>query len=108
MFGELYDWLWLYVGFVFDCVNFMVDDCDCMKGLYFVCYVDLKDLSLVEQGFWSQLFYGKKEKQVKQYCVNVKVFMVDQMCVVVVDDLGVIDLLLVVCQIMGLFVNQFC
>ncbi|MBC8824810.1 outer membrane protein assembly factor BamC, partial [Escherichia coli] len=64
---------------------------DRTKGLYFVRYVDPKDLTSAEQGFWSQLFHGKKEKQAKQYRVNVKAVTADQTRVAIVDDAGGID-----------------
>ena len=37
------------------------------RGIYFVRYVDPKDMTSAEQGFWSQVFHGKKEKVAKQY-----------------------------------------
>ncbi len=69
-------------------------------------YVDPKDLTSAEQGFWSQLFHGKKEKQAKQYRVNVKALTDDQTRVAVVDDSGSIDTSSPARQIMGLLVNQ--
>ena len=104
--GEPYDRSWLHVGLALDRANFTVDDRDRTKGLYFVRYVDPKDLSAAEQGFWSQLFHGKKEKQAKQYRVNVKALTADQTRVAVVDDSGAIDSSSPARQIMGLLVNQ--
>ncbi|MBN3817608.1 outer membrane protein assembly factor BamC [Paraburkholderia sp. Se-20369] len=104
--GEPYDRSWLRVGLALDRANFTVDDRDRAKGLYFVRYVDPKDLSAAEQGFWSQLFHGKKEKQAKQYRVNVKALTQDQTRIAVVDDAGAIDASPAARQIMGLLVNQ--
>ncbi|KUZ95369.1 NlpB/DapX lipoprotein domain protein [Burkholderia ubonensis] len=104
--GEPYDRSWLRVGLALDRANFTVDDRDRQKGLYFVRYVDPKDLSAAEQGFWSQLFHGKKEKQAKQYRVNVKALTPDQTRVAVVDESGAIDSSQPARQIMGLLVNQ--
>ncbi|AOK16446.1 NlpB/DapX lipoprotein domain protein [Burkholderia cepacia] len=104
--GEPYDRSWLHVGLALDRANFTVDDRDRSKGLYFVRYVDPKDLTSAEQGFWSQLFHGKKEKQAKQYRVNVKALTADQTRVAVVDDSGAIDSSQPARQIMGLLVNQ--
>ncbi|KVN08318.1 NlpB/DapX lipoprotein domain protein [Burkholderia stagnalis] len=104
--GEPYDRSWLRVGLALDRANFTVDDRDRAKGLYFVRYVDPKDLSAAEQGFWSQLFHGKKEKQAKQYRVNVKALTQDQTRIAIVDDAGAIDASPAARQIMGLLVNQ--
>ncbi|MBY4870440.1 outer membrane protein assembly factor BamC [Burkholderia anthina] len=104
--GEPYDRSWLHVGLALDRANFTVDDRDRTKGLYFVRYVDPKDLSAAEQGFWSQLFHGKKEKQAKQYRVNVKALTPDQTRVAVIDDSGAIDTSSPARQIMALLVNQ--
>ncbi|MGZ2744633.1 outer membrane protein assembly factor BamC [Burkholderia stagnalis] len=104
--GEPYDRSWLRVGLALDRANFTVDDRDRAKGVYFVRYVDPKDLSAAEQGFWSQLFHGKKEKQAKQYRVNVKALTQDQTRVAIVDDAGAIDASPAARQIMALLVNQ--
>ncbi|KVN30847.1 NlpB/DapX lipoprotein domain protein [Burkholderia pyrrocinia] len=104
--GEPYDRSWLRVGLALDRANFTVDDRDRAKGMYFVRYVDPKDLSAAEQGFWSQLFHGKKEKQAKQYRVNVKALTQDQTRIAIVDDAGAIDASPAARQIMGLLVNQ--
>lgn len=104
--GEPYDRSWLHIGLALDRANFTVDDRDRTKGLYFVRYVDPKDLSSAEQGFWSQLFHGKKEKQAKQYRVNVKALTPDRTRVAVVDEAGAIDTSAPARQIMGLLVNQ--
>jgi len=104
--GEPYDRSWLHVGLALDRANFTVDDRDRTQGLYFVRYVDPKDLSAAQQGFWSQLFHGKKEKQAKQYRVNVKALTPDETRVAVVDESGAIDTSSPARQIMSLLVNQ--
>ncbi|MCQ0030387.1 outer membrane protein assembly factor BamC [Burkholderia glumae] len=106
MLGEPYDRSWLRVGLALDRANFTVDDRDRSKGLYYVRYVDPKDLSSAEQGFWSQLFHGKKEKTAKQYLVNVKALTQDQTRVAVVDASGNIDMSSPARQIMGLLADQ--
>ncbi|KDB09783.1 NlpBDapX family lipoprotein [Burkholderia sp. lig30] len=104
--GEPYDRSWLRVGLALDRANFTIDDRDRTKGLYFVRYVDPKDLSAAEQGFWSQVFHGKKEKLAKQYRVNVKALTVDQTRVAVVDESGAIDMSSPARQIMALLSTQ--
>ncbi|NPT54972.1 outer membrane protein assembly factor BamC [Paraburkholderia elongata] len=104
--GEPYDRAWLRVGLALDRSNFTVDDRDASRGLYFVRYVDPKDMTSAEQGFWSQVFHGKKEKVAKQYLVNVRAVTPDQTRVAVVDDKGAIDQSPQAKQIMGLMVDQ--
>jgi outer membrane protein assembly factor BamC len=104
--GEPYDRAWLRVGVALDRSNFTVDDRDLSRGLYFVRYVDPKDLSSAEQGFWSQVFHGKKEKVARQYRVNVRAVTPDQTRVAVVDDKGTIDESPQARQIMSLMVDQ--
>ncbi len=104
--GEPYDRAWLRVGLALDRSNFTVDDRDLNRGLYFVRYVDPKDLSSAEQGFWSQVFHGKKEKVAKQYLVNVRAVTPNQTRVAVVDDKGAVDQSPQAKQIMSLMVDQ--
>jgi outer membrane protein assembly factor BamC len=104
--GEPYDRAWLRVGLALDRSNFTVDDRDASRGLYFVRYVDPKDLTSAEQGFWSQVFHGKKEKVAKQYLVNVRAVTPDQTRVAVVDSKGAIDESPQAKQIMSLMVDQ--
>ncbi|WNC91033.1 outer membrane protein assembly factor BamC [Paraburkholderia sp. FT54] len=104
--GEPYDRAWLRVGLALDRSNFTVDDRDLTRGLYFVRYVDPKDMTSAEQGFWSQVFHGKKEKVAKQYMVNVRAVTPNQTRVAVVDDKGVIDQSPQAKQIMSLMVDQ--
>ncbi|MPW21801.1 outer membrane protein assembly factor BamC [Paraburkholderia sp. CNPSo 3157] len=104
--GEPYDRAWLRVGLALDRSNFTVDDRDRTRGLYFVRYVDPKDLSSEEQGFWSQVFHGRKEKVAKQYRVNVREVTPNQTRIAVVDDKGNIDASSQAKQIMSLMVDQ--
>jgi outer membrane protein assembly factor BamC len=104
--GEPYDRAWLRVGLALDRSNFTVDDRDVSRGLYFVRYVDPKDMSSAEQGFWSQVFHGKKEKVAKQYRVNVRAVTPNQTRVAVVDDKGQLDESSQAKQIMSLMVDQ--
>ncbi|CAB3690463.1 outer membrane protein assembly factor BamC [Paraburkholderia phenoliruptrix] len=104
--GEPYDRAWLRVGLALDRSNFTVDDRDLTRGLYFVRYVDPKDMSSAEQGFWSQVFHGKKEKVAKQYRVNVRALTPDQTRVAVVDDKGGIDESPQARQILSLMADQ--
>ncbi len=94
------------MGLALDRSNFTVDDRDRTKGLYFVRYVDPKDMSSAEQGFWSQVFHGKKEKVAKQYRVNVRAVTPNQTRVAVVDEKGEIDSSAPAKQIMALVVDQ--
>jgi outer membrane protein assembly factor BamC len=104
--NESYDQAWLRVGLALDRSNFTVDDRDRNRGLYFVRYVDPKDLSSDEQGFWSQIFHGRKEKEAKVYRVNVRAITEDQTRVAVVDDKGAIDTSQPAKEIMGLVIYQ--
>ncbi|PMS38061.1 Beta-barrel assembly machine subunit BamC [Trinickia symbiotica] len=104
--SEPYDNAWLRVGIALDRSNFTVDDRDRTRGLYFIRYVDPKDLSSEEQGFWSQVFHGHKEKVAKVYRVNVRAITQDQTRVAVVDDKGAVDSSAPAKQIMALLVDQ--
>src|SRR6201991_2785422 len=106
MLGEPYDRAWLRVGLALDRSNFTVDDRDRTSGIYFVRYVDPKDMSSAEQGFWSQIFTGRKEKVAKQYRVNVRAITPNQTRVAVVDDKGAVDASSQAKQIMSLMVDQ--
>jgi outer membrane protein assembly factor BamC len=104
--AEPYDRAWLRVGLALDRSNFTVDDRDRTRGLYFVRYVDPKDMSSAEQGFWSQVFHGKKEKVAKQYRVNVRAVTPNQTRVAIIDDKGQVDSSGPAKQIMALMVDQ--
>jgi outer membrane protein assembly factor BamC len=104
--GEAYDSAWARVGIALDRSNFTVDTRDRAHGIYSVRYVDPKDMSSAEQGFWSQVFHGKTEKVAKVYRVNVRALTPDQTRVAVVDDKGAIDTSSQAKQIMSLVVDQ--
>ncbi|MBB5443524.1 MULTISPECIES: outer membrane protein assembly factor BamC [unclassified Paraburkholderia] len=104
--AEPYDRAWLRVGLALDRSNFTVDDRDLSRGLYFVRYVDPKDMSSAEQGFWSQVFHGKKEKVARQYRVNVRAVTPNETRVAVVDDKGQLDESSQAKQIMSLMADQ--
>jgi outer membrane protein assembly factor BamC len=103
---EPYDQAWARVGIALDRSNFTVDDRDRTKGLYQIRYVDPMDKSSDEQGFWSQVFHGRKEKVAKQYLVNVKAVTENQTRVAVVDDKGDIESSQPAKEIMSLLVDQ--
>lgn len=103
---ESYDLAWARVGLALDRSNFTVEDRDNTKGLYSIRYVDPKDKSSDEQGFWSQVFHGRKEKVAKQYFVNVKAMTENQTRVAVVDDKGNVQSSQPAKEIMSLIVNQ--
>lgn len=104
--GEGYDNAWIRVGIALDRSNFTVDDKDRTRGLYYIRYVDPKDLSADKQGFWNQVFHGKKEKIAKQYRINVRALTPNQTRIAVVDDKGDIESTPQARQIMGLLEDQ--
>ncbi|KMZ13802.1 putative transmembrane protein [Candidatus Burkholderia humilis] len=103
---EAFDRAWLRVGIALDRANFTVDDRDRNKGVYFVRYVDPNDKTSAEQGFWSQVFHGRKEITAKQYQVNVRVVTEQQTRVAIVDDKGQVDSSQQARQIMALLADQ--
>jgi outer membrane protein assembly factor BamC len=103
---EAYDRAWLRVGTALDRANFTVDDRDRAKGVYYVRYVDPTDKSSAEQGFWSQVFHGRKEMKAKQYQVNVRAVTEQQTRIAVVDDKGNLDSSPQARQIMALLADQ--
>ncbi|WP_213296389.1 outer membrane protein assembly factor BamC [Paraburkholderia sacchari] len=104
--AEPYDRAWLRVGVALDRSNFTVDDRDRTKGIYYLRYVDPQDMSSAEQGFWSQLFHGHKDKVAKQYKLNVRAVTENQTRVSVVDDNGQVDSSRPAREIMSLVVGQ--
>ena len=104
--SEPYDRAWLRVGVALDRANFTVDDRDRTKGIYYLRYVDPKDMTSAEQGFWSQLFHGHKDKVAKQYKLNVRAVTENQTRVAVIDDNGQVDSSRPAQEIMGLVVEQ--
>ncbi|WP_144156596.1 outer membrane protein assembly factor BamC [Paraburkholderia sp. BCC1885] len=104
--GEPYDRAWLRVGLALDRSNFTVDGRDRTLGLYAIRYVDPKDMTSAEQGFWSQVIHGKTEKVAKKYLVNVRAVTPDQTRVAVVDEKGNVDTSAPAKEIMSLVVDQ--
>jgi outer membrane protein assembly factor BamC len=106
MLTEPYDRVWLRVGIALDRSNFTVDDKDRTRGIYFIRYVDPKDLSSEQQGFWNQVFHGHKEKVAKVYRLNVRAITESQTRVAVVDDKDNVDSSAPAKQIMALIHDQ--
>jgi outer membrane protein assembly factor BamC len=104
--GEPYDRAWLRVGIALDRANFTVDDRDRSKGIYYLRYVDPQDMTSAEQGFWSQIFHGHKDKVAKQYKLNVRAVTENQTRIAVIDDSGQVDSSRPAREIMGLVVQQ--
>jgi len=104
--GEPYEQAWARVGLALDRSNFTVVDRDHNAGIYSVSYVDPKDKTSDEQGFWSQVFHGRKEKVAKIYRVNVKAVTENQVRVAVVDDNGNVATSTPAKEIMSLLVSQ--
>jgi outer membrane protein assembly factor BamC len=101
-----YDRAWLAVGVALDRASFTVDDKDRTKGLYFIRYVDPNDHTADEQGFWSQLFHGHKDKEATQYRINVRAVTENSTRVAVVDASGKILTTSQAQQIVGLLSSQ--
>ncbi|MBK1688073.1 outer membrane protein assembly factor BamC [Rubrivivax gelatinosus] len=71
--AEGFDRAWRRVGLVLDRTGFTVEDRDRAAGLYFVRYIDPKDIGKDEPGFFSKLFGAKDTPQGPQrYRVLVK------------------------------------
>ncbi len=85
-----YDQAWALTGLGLEHANFTVDQSDKDHGLYSIRYVDPTDLTVATQGFWSQIFHGKKEKIAKPYQINVKALTENSSRVAVVDSAGVV------------------
>jgi len=103
---EPYDAAWSRVGVALDRTNFTVDDRDRSRGIYFIRYVDPKDMTSAEQGFWNQVFHGRKEKVAKQYELNVRALTETQTRVSIIDAKGEVDSSPQARQIMSLIDGQ--
>ncbi len=101
-----YDRAWTRVGLALDRTNFTVDDRDRNRGIYFVRYADPKDLTAAEQGFWNQVFHGKKEKVAKKYEINVRAISESRTRVSIIDGAGDLDSTPQARQIMALLDDQ--
>ncbi len=88
---ESYDQVWLRTGLALDRANFTVDSRNRDTGIYAIRYVDPTDMSVEEQGFWHQVFHGKKEKKALNFSINVKALTETSTRVAVVDDAGTVQ-----------------
>ena len=86
--SEDYDHAWARVGRALDRGNFTVDQRDKAQGMYQIRYADPNDLGTAAQGFWNQVFHGKKEKVASTYRINVKALTENQTRVAIVDQNG--------------------
>lgn len=89
--SEDYDHAWAHVGTALDRANFTVDDRNREKGLYYIRYADPNNLGTAAQGFWSQLFHGKKEKVATPFQINVRAITPTQTVLAVRNDKGEVD-----------------
>jgi outer membrane protein assembly factor BamC len=103
---EPYQQAWQRVGAALNRANFTVDSGDAAKGIYTLRYVDPRDLSSDEQGFWSQVFHGHKEKVAKQYRLNVRAVTENQTRVAIVDEKGQIENTRPAREIMSIVVSE--
>ncbi len=89
--AQSFDRAWLRVGLALERGNFTVDDRDRERGLYYVRYVDPNDRHAGQQGFWYQVFHGKKEIIAKQYKLNVRALTETVTRVAIVNESNEID-----------------
>ncbi|PLZ02538.1 NlpB/DapX lipoprotein domain protein [Burkholderia sp. WAC0059] len=104
--GASYDDVWQRVGTALNNANFTVDNSDHARGIYYIRYVDPKDMSSDTQGFWSQVVHGHKDKVAKQYRLNVRALTETQTRVAVVDESGKVDTSRPAQEIMALVEGQ--
>ncbi len=74
-FASNFDRAWREIGVGLDRSNFTVEDRDRTKGIYYVRFVNTKDLSPESRSFFSKLFSSKSDddmKKAKRYRVVVK------------------------------------
>jgi outer membrane protein assembly factor BamC len=69
---ESFERAWRRVGLALDRSGFTVEDRDRAGGLYFVRYIDPKDIGKDEPSWWSKLWGGKGNKTPDRYRVAVK------------------------------------
>ncbi len=89
--NQSFDRAWFEIGMALERLNFTVEDLDRTKGLYYVRYVDPHDQSIARQGFWSQLFHGRKEKKARPYALNVRAIEDERTQIAVLTSAGVVD-----------------
>ena len=104
--SEGYERAWARVGTALDRGSFTVDDRDRDRGLYFVRYADPNDFGTATQGFWSQVFHGKREKVAKQFQINVRALTEDSTRVALLDSTGKPDTSALGQRIMRLLVSE--
>ncbi len=88
---QSFDRAWFEIGMALEQLNFTVEDLDRTKGLYYVRYVDPHDQSIAHQGFWSQLFHGRKEKKARPYALNVRAIQDERTQIAVLTSTGAVD-----------------
>jgi outer membrane protein assembly factor BamC len=74
-FASNFDRAWREVGVGLDRSNFTVEDRDRSKGIYYVRFVNTKDLSPESKGFFANLFSKSSKddmKKAKRYRVQIK------------------------------------
>ena len=71
-FDEGFDRAWRRVGVALDRSGFTVEDRDRSAGLYFVRYVDARQVGKEEPNFFAKLFKGDTEARPQRYRVVVK------------------------------------
>ncbi len=71
-FDEGFDRAWRRVGVALDRSGFTVEDRDRSAGLYFVRYVDVRQVGKDEPNFFTKLFKGDQESRPQRYRVVVK------------------------------------
>jgi len=103
---EPYDQAWQRVASALNRANFTVDSSDANKGLFSLSYVDPDDKTSDEQGFWNQVFHGRKEKVAKQYLLNVRAVTENQTRIAIVDDKGQIQNTRPAREIMSLVISE--
>lgn len=69
---EPFDRAWRRVGLALDRSGFTVEDRDRAAGLYFVRYIDPKNIGKEEPGFWAKLFGDDAKRGPERYRVTVK------------------------------------
>jgi outer membrane protein assembly factor BamC len=69
---EPFERAWRRVGLALDRSGFTVEDRDRAAGLYFVRYIDPKDIGKDEPSWWAKLWGGKGNKTPDRYRVAIK------------------------------------
>lgn len=69
---EPFDRAWRRVGLALDRSGFTVEDRDRAAGLYFVRYIDPKNIGKEEPGFWAKLWGDNTPRGPERYRISVK------------------------------------